>query len=66
MSDVTIGALSIEKLERIVVDASHIDQKKRGVLDMKETHIPLVHWLNRKELKERLGQTDNKIDLIFY
>lgn len=66
MSDAAPGALSIDKLERIVVDASHIDQKKRGVLDMKETQVPLVHWLNRKELKEKFGQRDNGIDLIFY
>lgn len=66
MSDVTLGALSSEKLERIVVDTSHIDQKKRGVLDMKETQIPLIHWLNRKDLKERFGQRDNGVDLIFY
>lgn len=66
MSDAAPGALSIEKLERVVVDASHIDQKRRGVLDMRETQVPLVLWLNRRELKERFGQMDNGIDLIFY
>ncbi|KAF4630072.1 hypothetical protein G7Y89_g8078 [Cudoniella acicularis] len=31
------GALAVDRLERIVIDASHIDVKKRGILDMKET-----------------------------
>ncbi|CAK1359250.1 hypotheticalsprotein [Cercospora beticola] len=60
------GALSAIKLDRIVVDASHIDQKKRGVLDMKELQIPLVNLLTRKEFKERYGSGDGKIELLFY
>ena len=62
----TIGALVINELENIVIDASYIDQKKRGVLEMRETHIPLVQWLNRKEFKDRLGQAIGGIDLLFY
>ncbi len=61
-----VGALSLEKLERIVVDASHIDQKKRGILDMKETQIPLMQFLNRKGLKDRYGTTSQGVDLLFY
>ncbi|EMC98418.1 hypothetical protein BAUCODRAFT_32456 [Baudoinia panamericana UAMH 10762] len=61
------GALSSSHLERIVVDASHIDQKKRGILDMRETQAPLVQLLSRTEFKERYGAEDGKkIDLIFY
>jgi protein CMS1 len=61
------GALQVDRLERIIVDASHIDQKKRGVLEMRETLGPLVHWLNRKELKWRYDTTGkDKIDLIFF
>ncbi|PPJ55959.1 hypothetical protein CBER1_03593 [Cercospora berteroae] len=60
------GALSAIKLDRIVVDASHIDQKKRGVLDMKELQIPLVKLLTRKEFKEKYGSGDGKIELLFY
>ncbi|GIZ38084.1 hypothetical protein CKM354_000151000 [Cercospora kikuchii] len=60
------GALSAIKLDRIVVDVSHIDQKKRGVLDMKELQIPLVKLLTRKEFKERYGSGDGKIELLFY
>ncbi|OBT64477.1 hypothetical protein VE03_05334 [Pseudogymnoascus sp. 23342-1-I1] len=61
------GALQIDRLERIIVDASHIDVKKRGLLEMKETQVPLTHWLNRKEFKERYTTTGkDKIDLIFF
>lgn len=53
-------------MERIVIDASYIDQKKRGILEMQETQVPLAQWLNRKEIKERLGSSIGGIDLLFY
>ncbi|MCJ1367701.1 hypothetical protein MMC16_006835 [Acarospora aff. strigata] len=60
------GALSLEKLERVVVDGSHIDQKKRGILDMKETQIPLVQFLNRDGLKDRYGSSSSRVDILVY
>lgn len=60
------GALSSKDLKRIVIDVSHIDQKKRGILDMKETQVPLVHLLTRDELKSRYGTSEKKIELLFY
>ncbi|GKT66555.1 replication regulator [Colletotrichum tofieldiae] len=60
------GALSLEKLQRIVVDASHIDQKKRGVMDMKDTMLPLARWLTRQEFKERYVDDKKHLDLLFY
>lgn len=60
------GALQVDRLERIVIDASHIDQKKRGILEMKETHGPLVQLLNRKEFKERYGAKKEGIEIIFF
>ncbi|KAK0656455.1 U3-containing 90S pre-ribosomal complex subunit-domain containing protein [Cercophora newfieldiana] len=60
------GALNLESLKRIVVDASHIDQKKRGITDMRETMMPLVQLLTRKELKERYSDAEKHVDLIFY
>lgn len=53
-------------MQRIVVDASHIDQKKRGVMDMSETMLPLAKWLTRKEFKERYADEDKHLDLLFY
>jgi len=60
------GALSATHLKRIVIDASHIDQKKRGVLDMKDTQPPLMKLLNRSELKERYGVKKQGVQLVFY
>ncbi|KAK0729742.1 U3-containing 90S pre-ribosomal complex subunit-domain containing protein [Lasiosphaeris hirsuta] len=62
------GALSIANLKRVVVDASHIDQKKRGITDMRETMMPLVKLLSRKELKEKFTTSDQSqvAELIFY
>ncbi|KAI1261588.1 U3-containing 90S pre-ribosomal complex subunit-domain containing protein [Xylariaceae sp. FL1019] len=60
------GALKLDKLERIVVDASHIDQKKRGIMDMKETMLPLVRWLSRPEFKERYVDPEKPLQLLFY
>lgn len=59
------GALQIDRLERIVVDASHIDQKKRGILGMKETQVPLVVWLGQKEFRERYAAKSGGIQLLF-
>jgi protein CMS1 len=50
-------------LERIVVDASNIDQKKRGIMDMKETQVPLVQLLARKDINEAAG---SKVELLFF
>ena len=60
------GALSVSHLERIVIDASYIDQKKRGVLDMRETQQPLVTWLTRIEIKARYGDVDKAIHILCY
>ncbi|KAI0192822.1 U3-containing 90S pre-ribosomal complex subunit-domain containing protein [Astrocystis sublimbata] len=60
------GILKLDKLERLVVDASHIDQKKRGIMDMKETMIPLARWLTRAEFKERYADPEQSLQLLFY
>jgi protein CMS1 len=60
-------ALSLANLKRIVVDASHIDQKKRGIVDMRETMMPLAKLLCMQVLKGRYeDETARHIDLIFY
>ncbi|KAF1975592.1 hypothetical protein BU23DRAFT_503563 [Bimuria novae-zelandiae CBS 107.79] len=43
------NALSTVNLKTVVVDVSYIDQKKRGILDMKDLHEPLIKLLLRKE-----------------
>ena len=44
-------ALKTSNLKRIVIDGSHIDQKKRSIFDMKEIFVPLLDLLSRKKLK---------------
>ncbi|PHH66395.1 hypothetical protein CDD81_7450 [Ophiocordyceps australis] len=60
------GALSLENLQRLVVDASHIDQKKRGILDMKDTAMPLARFVARAEFKRRYGHQGKPLALLFY
>ncbi|KAG9520795.1 hypothetical protein KCV07_g4126, partial [Aureobasidium melanogenum] len=61
------GALSAGRLERIIIDASHIDSKKRGILDMKEVESPLIKLLTRPSFKEKYNEDKmKKIELIFY
>lgn len=60
------GALQVDRLERIVVDASHIDTKKRGILEMKDTQVPLTNWLGQKEFRERYTAQSGGIQLLFY
>ncbi|CAD0099635.1 unnamed protein product, partial [Aureobasidium mustum] len=55
------------RLERIIIDASHIDSKKRGILDMQEVESPLIKLLTRPSFKEKYNEDKmKKIELIFY
>lgn len=56
----------MQHVKRIVVDASHIDQKKRGIMDMKDTMLPLSTWLSRKEFKDRYTAERNPIEVLFF
>ncbi|KAJ5110916.1 Protein CMS1 [Penicillium argentinense] len=60
------GTLKVDELERIVIDGSHIDQKQRGIFDMKETHLPLLKLLTRPELRDRYGSKKNKIQILMF
>lgn len=60
------GALQTSNLQRVIVDASHIDQKKRGILDMRETHAPLVTLLKRPELMTRFEDETKRALLLFF
>lgn len=56
----------MDELERIVIDGSHIDTKQRGIFDMRETHLPLLKFLTRPELRERYGASKNKIQILMF
>jgi len=61
-----IGALSLDHLQRIVVDASHIDQKKMGIMEIKDTMLSLAKLLSRADLRERYDQEEKRLLLLFY
>jgi protein CMS1 len=62
----TTGSLKLDELKRIVIDGSHVDQKQRGIFDMKETHLPLLQLLTRPELRERYGAKGKKIEILVF
>ncbi|TPR05021.1 exodeoxyribonuclease III (xth) family protein [Aspergillus niger] len=60
------GSLKLGELERIVIDGSYVDQKQRGIFDMKETHLPLLQLLTRPEFRERYGAAEKKIKILVF
>ncbi|KAJ5930658.1 Protein CMS1 [Penicillium verhagenii] len=60
------GDLKLNELQRIVIDGSHIDQKQRGIFDMKDTHFPLLKLLTRPELRERYTAKKNKTQILIF
>ena len=57
---ITDGALKIEKLKRVVVDASYTNEKKATIFDEKDGFDQMVSLLNNEKLKLQLvsGQTE--------
>ncbi|KAF9888413.1 hypothetical protein FE257_008691 [Aspergillus nanangensis] len=60
------GSLKLDSLERIVIDGSYVDQKQRGIFDMKEVHFPLLQLLTRSELRERYGAKQKRIQILVF
>ncbi|KAJ5555575.1 hypothetical protein N7535_008010 [Penicillium sp. DV-2018c] len=60
------GNLKLDELERIVIDGSYIDQKQRGIFDMKDTHMPLLKLLTRPELRERYGSSKKSVKILVF
>lgn len=58
------GALATEAVRRIVIDASHIDQKKRGILDTKDSVPALVRFLTLVRFK--VGYEEGIIQVIVF
>ena len=61
-----VGALSTSSLRTIVIDASHIDVKQRGILDMKDTLEPLLQLLTMSQIADGYAEKDNGRKLLFY
>ncbi|PGH09518.1 protein CMS1 [Blastomyces parvus] len=60
------GELSLTHLKRIVIDGSYVDQKKRGIFDMKDLHLPLLQFLNRADLRDRYSSSDNRVEILVF
>ncbi|CEL07786.1 hypothetical protein ASPCAL10940 [Aspergillus calidoustus] len=60
------GSLKLNELKRIVIDGSYVDQKQRGIFDMKETHLPLLQLLARSEFRDRYGAKDKKVEILVF
>lgn len=63
---IKLDALHLSALKRIIVDTSHIDQKKRGIFDMRDTQEPLMRLLTRPEIQSRYGDGKDGIQLLLY
>jgi protein CMS1 len=49
----------------VVLDASHIDQKSKGILELKDTHVPLMRLLALPALKDAYDKHGGT-KIIFY
>jgi len=56
--------LKLDDLKRIIIDASHIDEKKRGIFEIKETQKGVMDLLCSRELRARL--LDGSTSIIIY
>lgn len=66
LTGINPGTLNLTELERIVIDGSHIDQKQRGLFDMKDTHLPLLKLLTRPELRERYDAGKKPLQILMF
>lgn len=60
------GSLKLDELKTIIIDGSYVDQKQRGIFDMKETHLPLLQLLTKPELRDRYGAKEKGIQLLVF
>lgn len=60
------GELSLKQLQRIVIDGSYVDQKKRGIFDMKDLHLPLLQFLNRADLRDRYTSCESHVEILVF
>lgn len=58
-------ALKVTNLKAIVVDASYLDEKRRGLADMSEVFKPLVELLSHQDVKARMEDSDGAKLLVF-
>jgi protein CMS1 len=64
-TDFVVGALSAKSLQRVILDASYIDEKKRSLFTIKEVADELHKLLDSPQLREGNAEGDS-IEFIFY
>jgi len=52
------GALQTKYLQRVILDVSYVDQKKRGMFDMKEVQEKVMELLAIEGIRKRLDGGD--------
>jgi protein CMS1 len=60
------GVMKTKKLKRIVIDGSHLDQKKRSIFDMKELLDPLIKLFSVRPIKDRLDGDEKRIKVLVF
>jgi protein CMS1 len=58
------GALKLEKLRYLVIDANYTDGKKRTIFDIPETVKDTFAILAQSEVRKRIA--DGKLKVVFY
>jgi protein CMS1 len=54
----------VSTTERILVDASHVNGKKQGILNMPEIQVPLTKLLANEKVRARYA--DGSLKIIVY
>ena len=58
------GALKLEKLRYLIIDANYMDGKKRTIFDIPETVRDLFGILGESEVRKRI--TKDTLKIVFY
>lgn len=58
------GALKLDGCVRLVLDMSAVNEKKQGLLDVRETQKAVVEFVNEPGVKERLSDREMRV-LVF-
>lgn len=62
---VEAGALKMSEVKRLVFDLSYLDEKRRGLLDMKDVLEAVLGLIRVEEVRKRLEEDDEPKVLVF-
>ena len=58
--------LKTSGLKRILIDGSHVDQKKRSIFDMKELSEPLIKLLSSRPVKDKFDAEESQTRVLVF